>query len=85
MRNTVPASATAIIVALALFGVSGCGGAPEEAGDSGDAEPGGQLESGAQVEGAVVETLVSGRIVEAEVGAEVDDAGGDSAEVAEAA
>ena len=52
MRNTVPASATAIIVALALFGVSGCGGAPEEAGDSGDAEQVGQLESGEQVEGA---------------------------------
>ena len=52
MRNTVPASATAIIIALALFGVSGCGGAREEAGDSGDAEQGGQLESGEQVEAA---------------------------------
>ncbi|MYH53515.1 MAG: hypothetical protein F4139_11345 [Gemmatimonadetes bacterium] len=52
MRNTVPASATAIIVAFALLGVGNCGGRSEEAAESGDAEQVGQLESGEQVEGA---------------------------------
>lgn len=60
MRNTVPASASAIIVALALLGVNNCGGRSEEGTDSGGAEQGEQLESGEQVEGAAGESAEGG-------------------------
>lgn len=46
MRNGFPASVMAIILALAFAGVSGCGGSPEEAADSGGAEQGEHDERG---------------------------------------
>lgn len=51
MRNTLPLPVMAIIMALALVGVSACGGGSEEAADSGGDEPGERMDAGEQAEG----------------------------------
>lgn len=51
MRSTLPLPAMAIIMALALVGVSACGGGSEEAADSGGGEQAERMEAGEQAEG----------------------------------
>ena len=60
----------AIILALALVGVSNCGGTPEEAAESAGDEQGEQLESGEQVEGAAGERDEGGERGEHDEGGE---------------
>lgn len=78
MRNvSFPLPVMAIILALAFVGVSGCGGATEEATGSGAGEPGEQLEAGTEAEGEE-----GGETAEGREGGEHDE-GGEGGEHAE--
>lgn len=70
MRNGFPTSVMAIMLALALVGVSNCGGRPEEAADSAGDDQGAQLETGEQVEGAAGEQAEGGEAGEHAEGGE---------------